>query len=82
MSTFNPNCRFERLPVVLARIGMSRAWVYKEIAAERFPRPIKIGSCSGWYASQIDAWIEQLVSSQQKELADHLTAFAPAGEGA
>ena len=82
MSTPNPNCRLERLPSVMARIGMSRAWVYKEIAAERFPKPIKIGSCSGWYASQVDAWIEQLVSSQQAERADHVTAFAPAGDGA
>lgn len=78
----NPNHCFERLPAVIARIGMSRAWLYKEMAAGRFPKPIKIGSCSGWYASQIDAWIEQLVASQQGVRADGLAAQARAGEGA
>lgn len=82
MSTLNANRRFERLPAVMARIGMSRAWLYKEIAAGRFPKPIKIGSCSGWYAGQIDAWIEQLVASQQEELADGFAANAHAGVGA
>ncbi|KQW80777.1 helix-turn-helix transcriptional regulator [Brevundimonas sp. Root1279] len=78
----NPNGRFERLPIVMDRIGMSRSWIYKEIAAGRFPKPVKIGSCSGWYAGQIDTWIEQLVASQQGEPADGLASFAPAGEGA
>ncbi len=76
------NPHLERLPAVQARIGMSRAWIYKEMAAARFPKPIKIGSCSGWYAGQIDAWIEQLVESQQGVLADGLAANAQAGQGA
>lgn len=82
MSTLKTNRCLERLPVVMARIGMSRAWIYKEMAAGRFPKPIKIGSCSGWYAGQIDAWIEQLVESQQGVLADGLAANGQAGQGA
>ena len=82
MSTLSPSRRFERLPAVMARIGMSRAWLYKEMAAGRFPKPIKIGSCSGWYAGQIDAWIEQLVDAQQEVRPEGFAADAQAGQGA
>jgi len=33
--------RLLRLPAVAARLGMSRSWIYDEIAAGRFPRPVK-----------------------------------------
>lgn len=52
--------RLERLPAVMARTGMSRSWVYKEMAAGRFPQALKIGSASGWKASDVDAWMEGL----------------------
>ncbi|WP_332660888.1 helix-turn-helix transcriptional regulator [Brevundimonas sp.] len=56
------NLRLERLPAVIARTGMSRSWIYKEVAAGRFPKPVKIGGASGWSASAIDGWIEDLMS--------------------
>lgn len=37
---------------------MGRSWLYKEIAAGRFPPPVKIGRASGWDTSAVDAWIE------------------------
>ena len=52
--------RLERLPAIMARTGMSRSWVYKEMAAGRFPQALKIGSASGWKASDVDAWMEGL----------------------
>lgn len=55
--------RLERLPSVLSRTGMGRSWVYKEIAAGRFPPPVKIGRSSGWDASAVDAWIENALIS-------------------
>ena len=55
--------RLERLPAVMARTGMSRSWVYKEMAAGRFPKALKIGSASGWKASDVDAWMEGLSAS-------------------
>lgn len=61
-STFEPR-RLERLPTVLARTGMGRSWVYREIAAGRFPRPVKIGRASGWDACAIDAWIEEALKA-------------------
>lgn len=58
-----PIPKLERLPAVVARTGMSRSWIYKEVAAGRFPKPIKIGGASGWSASAIDGWIEALTSA-------------------
>ena len=55
--------RLERLPAVMARTGMSRSWLYKEMAAGRFPKALKIGSASGWKASDVDAWMEGLSAS-------------------
>jgi len=60
-TTFGP--RFERLPAVMARTGMSRSWLYKEMTAGRFPKPVKVGSASGWRASDIDAWMDSLFAS-------------------
>ena len=54
--------RFERLPTVMARTGMGRSWLYREIAGQRFPKPYKIGGASCWRSREIDAWIEQQVA--------------------
>jgi prophage regulatory protein len=48
----------ERLPAVLARVGMSRSFVYAAIAAKTFPAPRKFGRASGWDSRAVDAWIE------------------------
>jgi len=41
---------------------MSRAWIYDEIKAGRFPRPVKIGTrASAWLASEIDAFLASRV---------------------
>jgi prophage regulatory protein len=50
--------RIERLPHVLARVGLKRSSVYAYIAAKRFPAPIRLGPNSvGWLADDIDQWI-------------------------
>ena len=51
--------RVLRLLVVLALIGdPSKSWLYGEIKAGRFPRPIKLGSrSSGWLESEVNAWL-------------------------
>lgn len=60
MQTATSVKRIERLPAVIARTGMSRSWIYKQVAAGRFPRPVKIGSASGWQADEIDRWLDAL----------------------
>ena len=54
--------RILRLPDVLARIGMGRSWFLAEAAAGRAPKPLKIGSASGWDSVAIDAYVEQLIT--------------------
>jgi len=38
--------------------GASRSFIYQEVAAGRFPRPIKLGRSTRWIAAEIHAWIE------------------------
>ena len=57
-----PGDRGLRLPEVVQRVGMSRAWIYDEIKAGRFPKPVKIGTrASAWLASEIDAFLASRV---------------------
>lgn len=53
-----------RLPAVMSKIGMKRSWIYREIAAGRFPAPIKIGRASGWDAAVIDAWTQDRLAGR------------------
>lgn len=47
-----------RLPKVIALIGMSRSWLYTEIATGRFPAPVKLGfRAIGWRRSDVEAWL-------------------------
>ncbi len=53
-----PN-RILRLRAVLARTGLSRSTLYRQIAAGTFPRQKQISTrCIGWYESDINAWLE------------------------
>lgn len=54
------------LPEVLARVPGRRAWLYKEIAAGRFPRPLKIGKISCWPESTVDTWVKIQVEEGEK----------------
>ena len=53
-----------RLPAVMARTGMGRSWIYKEVATGRFPAPAKIGRASSWDATAIDRWLEDLFANE------------------
>ena len=47
-----------RLSQVIARLGMSRSWIYEEIAAGRFPKPVKIGiRASAWLESEVSEFL-------------------------
>jgi prophage regulatory protein len=49
----------DRLPAVIARVGMKRSWIYREIAEGRFPAPRRIGPRTvGWLRSDVVAWVE------------------------
>ncbi|WCE03175.1 AlpA family phage regulatory protein [Pseudoxanthomonas sp. JBR18] len=56
------------LPVtqVAHRVGLSRATIYRQVAAKTFPAPIKVGDRSLWVSREIDAWIERAISEFRK----------------
>jgi prophage regulatory protein len=50
--------RILRLNMVLDRTGLSRATLYRKVAAGTFPRQIRIASrCMGWRESAINDWL-------------------------
>jgi len=64
MSKGNP--RLIKLPEVKNRTGLGRSSIYGEIAAERFPSPIKIGLRSvAWIESEVTDWIERRIAEQR-----------------
>ena len=55
-----------RLPTVKARTGLSRSSLYRQIAEDRFPKPISLsGRAVGWLESEVDEWLDrQIVDSR------------------
>jgi prophage regulatory protein len=61
---------FERLPSVKHRTGLSRAAIYRRVAAGTFPRPVKVGErASAWLESEVTAWIMNCVASRDAKIA-------------
>lgn len=55
-----------RVSEVCSRIGVSRATIYKFVAAGRIPPPIKIGTrASGFPESEINAFIAERISASR-----------------
>lgn len=59
-----------RMPETMRRTGYGKAWLYRLIAQQRFPQPIKIGSRSiAFIESEIDEWINQRIAESRGEVA-------------
>lgn len=59
-----------KLPAVLARTGLSRSTLYRDMEQGRFPAPVRISlRAVAWRASDIDAWIESLPRTTAGEAA-------------
>ncbi len=49
--------KFLRLPAVLERTGLSRSALYRLVATDDFPAPVKLTErTSAWVESEVDAW--------------------------
>ena len=49
--------QFLRLPQLTARIGLSKPTVYRLIALDKFPRPVRLGVAAvGWRVTDVAAW--------------------------
>lgn len=52
---------FLRLPSVLRRTGLGRSTIYRLMADEKFPAPVKLsGRAIGWRQSDLDRWSNEL----------------------
>lgn len=50
--------RLIRLPEVLNKTGYKKAWIYRLISEDRFPKPIKLGERAvAFIEAEIDEWI-------------------------
>lgn len=55
-----------RLPEVIRRTGFGKTWNYTLIKAGRFPSQVKTGLRSiAFIESEIDAWIEKIISDSR-----------------
>ena len=59
---------FIRLPAVLQKVAMSKSQIYKLIAQDQFPIPVKVSrSISCWVTLEIDDWIEKKIKQRDEE---------------
>ena len=57
---------FMRLPVVIARTGLSKSSIYTMVALGSFPRPRKIGArMSAWVDAEVQAWIDARIRGDE-----------------
>jgi prophage regulatory protein len=53
------NDRLLKVREVMAKVQLSRQWIYKLMLKGEFPRPIKVGKMRArWRESDIERWIE------------------------
>lgn len=48
------------IATVASILDRSRASIYRDIARDAFPKPLKLGSSSRWRQSEVDAHIQRL----------------------
>ncbi|APP22567.1 MULTISPECIES: helix-turn-helix transcriptional regulator [Enterobacterales] len=45
--------------------GCSDKWFYKLIQEGLFPKPIKLGRSSRWLKSEVEEWVQKLISESR-----------------
>lgn len=64
----NERKRFIRLPEVLNRTGLCKAWIYRLISRNEFPAPVKLGERAiAFVESEIDEWIEKIIQASRNQ---------------
>lgn len=55
----NAQASILRLPAVKAKVAMSRSWIYANVKAGTFPKPVNVGSKAvGWLTDEIETYIK------------------------
>lgn len=58
--------RLIRLPEVLNKTGYKKAWIYRLISEDKFPKPIKLGRRAvAFIEIEVDEWILQKISQSR-----------------
>lgn len=56
-----------RLPVVMARTGLSKSTIYHYVSQGKFPRPVNIGPRAvAWIAEEVEAWIQARIDESRQ----------------
>ncbi|HGS5146677.1 helix-turn-helix transcriptional regulator [Vibrio diabolicus] len=57
--------RLIRLKEVIEKTGLSRAYVYKLMAAGSFPKSVSLGyRCVAWVESEVEDWVLERISER------------------
>ena len=46
------------LKFICEKTGLSRAFIYKLMSNEQFPKPLQLGRASRWYLIEFEAWLD------------------------
>ncbi|HCA7568128.1 helix-turn-helix transcriptional regulator [Klebsiella quasipneumoniae] len=66
----NERKRLIRLPEVLNRTGLCKAWIYRLISRDEFPSPIKLGERAiAFLESDINKWIDEKICLSRNKVA-------------
>ena len=55
---------FLKLKAVSADISIGGSTIRKMVSRGEFPRPVTIGGCNRWVASEVAAWKEQQIAGR------------------
>lgn len=54
-----------RIDGVIAKVGLSRATIYRKVKANQFPKPRKLDGVAVWFQPEIDAYILAFVTGEE-----------------
>ena len=56
---------FIRLPEVRQRVGVSKSQIYKLIAQDQFPKPVKVSRrISCWVLAEVEQWVQEQIDGR------------------
>jgi len=61
-NTNTPPDRLMRMPQVLEVVPIAESTVWKYVKQGTFPRPVRLGRCSVWKESEVQAWLSKLTA--------------------
>ncbi|EPX8933370.1 AlpA family phage regulatory protein [Morganella morganii] len=59
------NDQFVDMKFITRFTGLTDKWFYKQIQSGKFPKPIKLGSCSRWLKSEVEIWMENCIEQSR-----------------